>query len=133
MKYIHTPTGEWPINDGQLSKYKPEELAIIWPGERKWYDSEKYKEVEGSPKLVNDKWEQVWEYVLLSETEIKELTEQEIEALQLEASEELKRTDYWALSDRPPLTQQQKDYREALREVVRGNSNILPIYENYIR
>jgi hypothetical protein len=52
------------------------------------------------------------------------LAEGKLNSLRTERNKRLAETDYWAYQDRPPMTDQQKTYRQALRDITNSYSSI---------
>lgn len=135
MKYVNTSTGKPPYaSDYMLARMGPLERSLyapIAPTRPPWYDSTTHKIEEGLPENVKGEWLQVWNIVPRDKAEIEAMEAAEVEARKAQALQLLAESDYRATADRwsmMPHEQQMAwaDYREALREVVRGNKAEIP-------
>ncbi len=50
-----------------------------------------------------------------------------VQAMRQERDRLLKETDHWAFQDTPDMTQEQIDYRQALRDIPSNYTNILDV------
>lgn len=130
MNHVNTSTGKPPYaSDYMLARMSAKERALyapIVPTRPPWYDSTTHKIEEGLPKKVKGEWLQVWNIAPRDKAEIEDMAAAEAETRKAQALQLLAECDYMALADRA-MTDEQRIYREALREVVRGNSADMPV------
>lgn len=87
--------------------------------------------VEYYPAAVYDGRTKQYTMVALTEEECQEKKSdadawpaQQLETLRQERNRKIAETDHWALSDTATMTQAQRDYRQALRDITNSYTNL---------
>ena len=134
MKYYHVAGDRWDVSQYQVDALPVAERAgyfVIQQSSPAWYDSAVSRMVEGRPKLVKGQYVQQWVIEPLSPEQINAARLAKAESVKAQALDLLNTSDYMVIPDRFSMYDETRKgaivaYREALREVVRGNSESLP-------